>query len=186
MFFRLMKEDVIVITGASSGIGAACARHLATCYSDLVLIGRNSGRLEEVSHDVTLAGATPYPKVVDLTDYKAVKNLATGIVEQLGKIRAVVHSAGEIRPIGLMGQVTSPDWIAGFRSNAEATFNCVKAFVDYSIMQEVSVFIGITSYADRYITSGESQYSAGKAAMSQILRYAQHELLNLHHPRMAL
>lgn len=172
-----MVYDVTVVTGASSGIGAACAFALSKVSRTVVLIGRNQERLDSVGADVRASGAKPYSLALDITNSRAVYKTSSEIQSRFGRIGAFVHAAGEIRPISKMADADHHLWLAGFRANAEGTYNCVRSFFNELRMEHDSTFLGVTSYADRYYTPGESQYSAGKAASFQILKYAEQELL---------
>ena len=90
-----MQDKVVVVIGATGGIGAALTRQLATSGASLVLAGRNSDRLETLASQLSIARATKILKVsVDITDRQQVEHLMKKTVAQFGQIDILVNTAG--------------------------------------------------------------------------------------------
>ena len=85
---------VLLVTGASSGIGAEVARMLAGPGRTLHLQGRNLERLESVSAEVTARGGVPVLRQVDLSDHDAVEELVSALAKDIQRLDVLVHSAG--------------------------------------------------------------------------------------------
>ncbi|MFB2979225.1 SDR family oxidoreductase [Microseira sp. BLCC-F43] len=90
-----MTDKVVVVIGATGGIGAALTRKLATSGAKLVLVGRNSDRLETLASQLSIARGTKILKVsVDITDRQQVEDLMKKTVAHFGQIDALVNAAG--------------------------------------------------------------------------------------------
>ncbi|CAM5329713.1 hypothetical protein SVIOM74S_06163 [Streptomyces violarus] len=90
---------VAVVTGASSGIGAATARRLADGGASVALLGRREDRLEALARDLRRdAPGAVLPVAVDLTDAEAVPEAARAVAAALGAVDLVVANAGVMRP----------------------------------------------------------------------------------------
>ncbi|HET7036951.1 MAG TPA: SDR family oxidoreductase [Thermomicrobiaceae bacterium] len=88
-----LAEQVVVITGASSGIGRETALELATRHAALVLAARNAEALEEVRREVERLGGTALPVVTDVSDWPQVEDLARQAVARFGRIDSWINDA---------------------------------------------------------------------------------------------
>ena len=90
-----MQDKVVVVIGATGGIGAALTRQLATSGASLVLAARNSDRLETLASQLSITRGTKILKVsVDITDRQQVEHLMKKTVAQFGQIDILVNTAG--------------------------------------------------------------------------------------------
>ena len=126
----LLAERVILITGASGGIGRtlalACARHGAT----LILHGRNTARLEAVYDEIEEAGA-PQAIILPLDLAQATdrdfENLAQAIRAQVRRLDGIVHTAAHFTHLGPLEHERLDDWLALLRVNTAAVFALTRA-----------------------------------------------------------
>ncbi|KAG7302605.1 hypothetical protein JYU34_012549 [Plutella xylostella] len=88
------KGKVVIVTGASSGIGAATARQLAAAGADLVAVGRNQNHLNQVAMDCATLGKMPLLVVADLTKKDDVKRVIDNTINQYGKLDVLINCAG--------------------------------------------------------------------------------------------
>jgi NAD(P)-dependent dehydrogenase (short-subunit alcohol dehydrogenase family) len=101
--------DRILITGASSGIGAACAQELAQRGKSLILTSLSSEKLDKTLDNCSPTGAAIWSQPADLTSPAAVQSLFAGALQRFGGVDAVIHCAGA-------GLIRSPErWIAAAR-----------------------------------------------------------------------
>ena len=100
-----LENKVIIVTGASSGIGRQCAVSFSQSGARVVLVGRNEERLKETLH--MLSGNNHLEVVTDITKYSELENIVDRSVNMMGKINGFVHCAGmEItRPLNVMNSV---------------------------------------------------------------------------------
>jgi NADP-dependent 3-hydroxy acid dehydrogenase YdfG len=89
-----LSDRVTVITGASSGMGAAIARRFAGCGSPVVLAGRRTGRLESLADEIGEAGGQALAVTCDVTDWLQVQALVDRAIKQFGRIDVMVNNAG--------------------------------------------------------------------------------------------
>jgi uncharacterized protein len=102
-----ISGSTIIVTGASSGIGKACAQALASAGAKVILLARNLQNLESVKQMIEKMGGQAWVFSVDLGDQKAVLQVAREILDQLGTPHAIIHSAGAGRWLWL--EETSPE-----------------------------------------------------------------------------
>lgn len=91
-----LKDQTVLITGASMGIGAAIARRLAAESATLILLARSGDKLEAFAEDLRKAneGLTVVTTVVDVQDHKALSTAVSNIVKELGHIDVLINNAG--------------------------------------------------------------------------------------------
>src|SRR5574337_1954383 len=100
-----IQNSVIIITGASTGIGEATARLLAAKGAKLVLAARSAGKLETLATELRARDTEVLAMPTDITDQEAVKRLVQETVAHFGRIDALVNNAG----VGLAGTVAAVD-----------------------------------------------------------------------------
>lgn len=89
-----LREKVVLVTGASSGIGAATARRLGAAGGEVVLVARRTDALEEVAADVRATGGTAHVHTCDLSDLGAVSKLTAELLADHGRVDILVNNAG--------------------------------------------------------------------------------------------
>jgi short-subunit dehydrogenase len=162
------RAHTAVVTGASSGIGAAVARRLSAEGWDLVLNGRDAARLREVARRT---GASPFP--ADLTTPGAEKRLTGFALEQAGRVDLLVAGAG----IGWAGDfVTMPASALEevIETDLLATLRLVRQVVPHMVREGRGRVVLVGSLAGVVGVRAEAVYSAAKAALggfSEALRY---------------
>lgn len=111
-----MKNKVVIITGASRGIGEAAARELAWRGARVVLAARSRDKIEAIAKDINSTGDTATAVACDVADYKSVENLVSQTVAKYGKIDALVNNAGLIDPIAKLSESNPEIWIVNIDS----------------------------------------------------------------------
>ncbi|KAJ9615459.1 hypothetical protein H2200_001534 [Cladophialophora chaetospira] len=106
-------ESVIIITGASQGLGAASAVRLAKIYSTIVLVARNESLLGKVATEVEAEGAKTLTIPADLSLPESAKEVVAKTVDKFGRVDALFNNAGSVKPIDLF-KLTDEQWNAGF------------------------------------------------------------------------
>lgn len=177
------NEQVIVITGASSGIGRLAACELAKAGASVVLAARNGAALEEVTAEITSGGGTAHPLVTDVAKWDEVQNLAQETLSRFGRIDTWINNAGvseyatledmAIEEIEQITQVTYMGQVYG-----------VKAALPTFVQQDEGAFINIGSVVSKRSIPLQGAYSAAKHAVkgfSEVLRTEmEHEHPNIH------
>ena len=118
-----LTHHVVLITGAGSGFGRACALDLARAGATTVLLGRKTHTLEE-TYDAIAAAGGPQPSIIpfDLAraDETGFERIAEGIREQLGRLDGLVHTAAQFRTLTPMAQQDLDTWHTLLRVNLMA------------------------------------------------------------------
>lgn len=158
-------KQVVVITGASTGIGLATARAFATHGAHVVLVARNAQRLNLLATEL----APRFPNRIlavpcDVTDRSQVGQLLPQVTQRFGRIDILVNNAG----IGLIApfeHVPTADAQALFTTNFFGAFHCLQAVLPYFRQQRSGHIVNIASLAGLRGIPNSAVYSATKAAV---------------------
>jgi NAD(P)-dependent dehydrogenase (short-subunit alcohol dehydrogenase family) len=105
-------QKTVIVTGASQGIGRATAIRLARDFANVVLVARNTDKLEETVREVGKAGAQALAVALDLSESSAADAIVDRTLKRFGRIDALVNIAGDVPQIDLF-QMTDEQWDAG-------------------------------------------------------------------------
>jgi short-subunit dehydrogenase len=168
-----LRGAVVVVTGASSGIGEASALRFARAGSRVVLAARRLDRLEALARRIGSRGGTALPVRCDVTDRADVANLAERALERLGRCDVLVNNAGI--PNGGPFREITPERIERIvRVNLLGVLLVTKAFLPAMLERRSGHVVNVASLAGRLATPGSSVYGATKhavVAFSESLHY---------------
>lgn len=166
---RLQREAtaprVALITGASSGIGAALAVRLGRRGMAVALLARRGDLLLDVAREVEAAGGRALALPTDVTDRDAVRAAVERTVERFGVPDLVVANAGLGKPAPLLAQ-RAEDFTWMFRVNVEGAWNVVRETAPAMVRRGSGHVVGISSLAALLGLPGSAGYAASKAALS--------------------
>ncbi|MFT3738342.1 MAG: SDR family oxidoreductase [Breznakibacter sp.] len=162
-----MKNKVVVITGASSGIGLACAREFAGRGACLCLAARSIDKLEEIKEELEAKGSRVLVVKTDVSEELDCKNLVAGCVQEFGRIDILVNNAG-ISMRALFKDLDLKVMKQVMDINFWGTVYCTKYALPYLLVSRGSV-VGISSIAGFVGLPGRTGYSASKFAMHGFL-----------------
>ena len=158
-----MKNKLVIITGASSGIGKACAEKFAQEGANLVLAARSADKLSEVAENVARYGVQVLPVVTDVTRQKDCKNLVEKALIKFGKIDVLVNNAG----ISMRASFSDLD-ISVLKKvmdvNFWGTVYCTRYAIT-SLLENKGSVVGVSSIAGYKGLPGRTGYSSSKFAM---------------------
>ena len=163
---------VVVITGASSGMGEAAARHLAAQGAAVVLGARRIERLEALVGEITAAGGRALAVATDVTDRAQVQRLVDAAVETYGRIDVLVNNAG-IMPLSPLERLKVDEWDRMIDVNLQGVLYGVAAALPHMTAQKSGHIINLSSVAGHKVFGGSAVYSAtkfGVRALSEGLR----------------
>ncbi|MFE7404696.1 SDR family NAD(P)-dependent oxidoreductase [Isoptericola sp. NPDC057559] len=163
---------VAVVTGASSGIGAASARALAAAGFHVVLGARRMDRLEQVASET---GGTALP--LDVTDDASVEAFAAAVDERLGRCDLLVNNAGGALGTESVADADLADWQRMYDINVLGTVRVTKALLPSLVASGDGQVITIGSIAGREPYKGGAGYNAAKHAEAALTRVLRLELL---------
>ena len=159
-----VKGKVVAITGASSGIGEAIARHLSDLGAKVVLGARRVDRLQVIAEEITAKGGAAAYKRLDVTDTNDVKEFAGYAVEQFGTLDVFVNNAG-LMPLSMINSYKVDEWHRMVDVNIKGVLHGIAAALPIFETKDSGQFVNVTSVADRWIGPTSTVYSATKFAV---------------------
>lgn len=170
-----MKDKVVIITGGSSGIGKALARHFGSRGSRIVITGRKNEELDQAIHQLKEMGIECMAQQGDVSRDEDNKHLADAVINKYGKIDVLINNAGI--SMRALFQETDLEVIRkvmeiNFFGAVSATHHCLP-----HILKSKGSIIGISSIAGYRGLPGRSGYSASKFALNGFLESLRTELL---------
>jgi NADP-dependent 3-hydroxy acid dehydrogenase YdfG len=160
----VLSNRVAIVTGASSGIGAACGRALAAAGMRVVLAARRGDALQRLVDEIRSAGGTAECVVTDLRDEKQVERLIDTAVERFGQLDALINNAayGVVRSIA---DGHTDEWRATFDTNVLGTLFTCRAALRHMLPQRRGDILNMTSASAYEAWPYLSVYAASKAAI---------------------
>ena len=159
-----IKDKVVIITGASSGMGEAAAKHLATLGATVVLGARRGDKIENMAKDIQETGGKALAVAMDVTNLEQVKNLVDTAVQKFGRIDVILNNAG-IMPLSPMDRINVEEWNTMIDVNIKGVLNGIAAVLPYMKEQKFGQIINTSSVAGHKVFSGSAVYSATKYAV---------------------
>lgn len=154
---------IVLVAGASSGMGRATALAVAAAGAKVVLAGRNAEALDEVAAQ---SGGLAVP--TDATDPAAVERLVAKALEAFGRIDALVNAVGTNLRQRSLSQLTAESWAMMLRTNLTAAFNLTQAVVPAMRRQGDGLIVHIASVAARRPDMSGVSYQATKAGVAAL------------------
>jgi len=155
---------VIVITGASSGMGEAAARHLAANGAKVVLAARRLDRIEAIASELKQQGKEATAVQVDVAKYEDVENLIRVTVKAYGRVDVLINNAG-LMPLSRLDQGKVDEWNRMIDVNIRGVLHGIAAALPYMKAQKSGHIINTASVAAHLIFPASSVYSATKFAV---------------------
>lgn len=166
---------VIVITGASRGIGEAAARHLAAQGAQVVLAARSTDDITRIAAEIAAAGGTATARPCDVSRYDDVCALVETTVAQFGRIDVLVNNAGLIDPIAGLAESDPTKWGEIVDINYKGVYHGLRAAIPVMLAGGGGTVINISSGAATSALEGWSHYCSTKAAVLSLTRCADKE-----------
>jgi 3-hydroxy acid dehydrogenase / malonic semialdehyde reductase len=172
-----LKEKWVLITGASSGFGAAAAMTFAEEGAKLLLGARRTDRLEKVAADAKKAGATDAQfHFLDVAQTDSVEKFIAWAKEKTSSIHVLINNAGGAQGQDTIATGKDADWEAMIQSNVLGILRMTRAALPLIPRDAGASIINIGSVAGHTVYEGGSVYCAAKAAELQITRTLRLEL----------
>ncbi|MDX1804582.1 MAG: SDR family oxidoreductase [Alcanivorax sp.] len=159
-----INGKIIVITGASSGNGAAAARHLAACGATVVLAARRADRIEALAEALTAAGHTALAVTTDVSDPAQVSNLLDTTVETFGRVDVLLNNAG-LMPLAPLTQRKTEEWDQMIDVNLKGTLYGIAAALPHMQAQKSGHIINVSSVYGHKLGPDATVYCATKHAV---------------------
>lgn len=163
------ENRTAVITGASSGVGAATALALAEIGMDVALVARRVERLEHLAARVSRHGRSVSVIAADLTDADAATRAMDEALRELGHVDVLVNSMGANIPHRALSELLIADWDLLVASNLSAIFYCVHALLPSMRRRGSGLIVSVSSMAGvRAQAVAGAGYSAAKAGLNML------------------
>ncbi len=155
---------VIVITGASSGLGEAAARHLGAQGANVVLGARRVDRIESIAKDLAGRGDKALALATDVTQHQQVKRLVDAAVQTYGRIDVMLNNAG-LMPQSPLERLKIDEWNRMIDVNLKGVLYGIAAALPYMKRQKSGHIINVSSVAGHKVRPGSAVYAATKSAV---------------------
>src|SRR5579864_8763290 len=152
---------VALVTGASQGIGRACALALAEAGATVAAAARSEEKLAAVVGEITGAGGQAAAFKMDVASEDEIKAASKAAIEKFGKIDILVNNAGITRDT-LMMRMKRADWDAVLATNLTGAFLCTQAVIGSMLKQRWGRIINIASIFGEMGQTGQANYAASK------------------------
>lgn len=159
-----LEGRVALVTGASQGIGRACALRLAAQGAKVALAARNNDKLQHVEGEIAAAGGEAASFTMDVAQEEQIKSASKAALERFGKIDILVNNAGITRD-QLVMRMKRGDWDAVLDTNLTGPYLCIQAVIGSMLKQRWGRIINITSIFGQMGQTGQANYSASKAGL---------------------
>jgi len=159
-----LSGRVAFVTGASQGIGRACALKLATTGAALALAARNLEKLTELVQEISATGGNAAAFPLDVTDEEQIKSTIKAAIAHFGKIDILVNNAGITRD-QLVLRMKRADWDAVLQTNLTSAYLCIQQVTSSMLKQRWGRIINIASVFGQMGQAGQANYSASKAGL---------------------
>lgn len=162
-----IQDKVVIITGASSGIGEATAKELASKGAKLVLAARREDRLQKLLEEIRNNGGQAIYKVTDVASHEQMEELADYALKQFGKIDVMVNNAG-VMPLSLVYEKKIKEWDTMIDVNIKGVLYGIAAVLPSMRERKEGHIINVSSIAGHVVFPASSVYSGTKFAVRAI------------------
>jgi NADP-dependent 3-hydroxy acid dehydrogenase YdfG len=159
-----INGKIVIITGASSGLGESTARHLADRGAKLVLAARREDRLKSLAEELEAKGAEVLWQVTDVTDRKQVESLAAAAKNKFGRIDVLINNAG-LMPLAPLDALKVDEWEQMIDVNIKGVLYGIAAVLPTMREQHSGHVINLSSVAGHKVFPGGAVYCATKYAV---------------------
>jgi 3-oxoacyl-[acyl-carrier protein] reductase len=159
-----LGDRVALVTGASQGIGRACALKLASEGATVALAARNQEKLTELADEIKSAGGKAAAFSLDVGQEEQIKAVIKSVLAQFGKIDILVNNAGITRD-QLVMRMKRADWDAVLNTNLTSAYLCTQQVMSSMLKQRWGRIINITSVFGQTGQAGQANYASSKAGL---------------------
>ena len=155
---------VAVVTGGASGVGRACAEHLAKAGNAVAVVDLDRSAAERVAADLAADGAKAMGCGADVADRASVDSAYGRVRAELGPIGVLVTSAA-VSGFTRFQDITPDEWEHMLRVNLTGTFHCIQAAIDDMVTARWGRIVTISSAAGQTASPRQAHYSASKGGV---------------------
>jgi 3-oxoacyl-[acyl-carrier protein] reductase len=171
----ILAGRIALVTGASQGIGRACALELAKSGAVVALAARNLDKLAAVAAEIAQAGGTAHAFVLDVASEESIKECAKAVIAHCGGVNILVNNAGITRDI-LALRMKRKDWDDVLTTNLTGAFLMSQAVMSQMVKNRWGRIINVTSVVGETGQAGQANYAASKAGLIGLTKSLAREL----------
>lgn len=176
---QTFKDTTVLITGASSGIGRACARRFAAAGARLLLVARRQQRLESVSSELSREfGIASHRSQLDVRNRKEVEQWYASLPAEWRSVEVLVNNAGLSRGLDRIAEGSMEDWDEMIDTNVKGLLYVTRAVLPDMVRRRSGTVVNIGSIAGEEVYPGGNVYCASKHAVDAITRGLRMELVD--------
>jgi 3-oxoacyl-[acyl-carrier protein] reductase len=159
-----LSGRIALVTGASQGIGRACALKLAAAGAAVAVAARNQDKLNELVQQITATGGAAAAFAMDVAEEDQIKPAFKAALAHFGKIDILVNNAGITRD-QLVMRMKRADWDAVLNTNLTSAYLCTQQVMSSMLKQRWGRIINITSVFGQMGQAGQANYASSKAGL---------------------
>jgi 3-oxoacyl-[acyl-carrier protein] reductase len=159
-----LSGRVALVTGASQGIGRACALKFAASGAAVAVAARNEEKLGVLVSEITASGGKAAAFAMDVSDEEQIKARFKEVLAQLGKVDILVNNAG-ITHDQLVMRMKRADWDAVLNTNLTSAYLCIQQVIGSMLKQRWGRIINVTSVFGQIGQAGQANYASSKAGL---------------------
>src|ERR1700722_4303534 len=159
-----MTNRTAFITGASRGIGRACALALSEAGARVALAARTTAQLEELAGEIRVKGREAFPVAIDMTSDESIREAFAKTAKEFGQIAILVNNAG-ITKDGLALRMKRDDWDSVLSTNLTGSFLAIQQVLQPMMKERWGRIINISSVVGEMGNPGQANYVASKAGL---------------------
>jgi 3-oxoacyl-[acyl-carrier protein] reductase len=160
----ILAGRVALVTGASQGIGRACALTLAARGASIAAAARSQEKLNEVVREIESAGGKAAAVPMDIADEEQIKSGVKKVIAHFGKLDILVNNAGITRDQLIM-RMKRADWDAVINTNLTSAYLCIQQVISGMLKQRWGRIINVTSIFGQMGQAGQANYASSKAGL---------------------
>lgn len=172
----MLKDQNVLITGGTAGIGKAIALHFAEHGARVAIFGTNKERGEEVLREIEeKTGSKPLFVSVDVSNTQKVQEAVDEVLKEMGTIDVLINNAGIVRD-GLLLRMSEEDWDRVLDVNLKSVYNLCKAVIRPMMKARKGKIINVSSVIGLTGNAGQVNYAASKSGIIGVTKSLAKEL----------
>lgn len=165
-----LAGKVVIVTGASRGIGAAAGVALGEAGASVLLVARDVASSADIAQQIVAAGGKAEAVACDVSSYAACQAMVDLAQKRFGPVYALVNNAGVIEPIARLAEADPAEWARSIQINLIGAYYAVRAVLPGMLARGGGRIVNVSSGAAHRPLEGWSAYCSGKAGMAMLTR----------------
>lgn len=165
----LLKDKIVLVTGASRGLGEGLARRCGQEGARVCLVARDHGRLVQLASEITEAGGAAFSFACDVTSAQSVDTLSARVLAEFGRVDVLINNAGALT-FGSFLEETDAQWDHMLEVNLTSARRVTRAFLPSMLAAGAGKVIFVSSNAAKKGFPNDAGYSAAKAGLMALTR----------------